>query len=83
MDDSASGPPRERVRTYAEAGFPDYTAPDADGYPTRPDVGRRLAVFFSDTPDEYESRAPSLKGPREPSAATDPLTGLYGGWEAV
>ena len=23
------------------------------------------------------------KGPREPSAATDPLTGLYGGWEAV
>jgi hypothetical protein len=24
-----------------------------------------------------------LKGPREPSAATDPLTGLYGGWEAV
>jgi hypothetical protein len=24
-----------------------------------------------------------LKGPREPSAATDPLTSLYGGWEAV
>jgi len=24
-----------------------------------------------------------LKGSREPSAATDPLTGLYGGWQAV
>jgi hypothetical protein len=25
----------------------------------------------------------TLKGPREASAATDPLTGLYGGWQAV
>ncbi len=67
VDDSISGPPRERVRTYAEAGFPDYPAPDADGYPSRPDPSRRLAVFFSDTPDVYESREPSLEGPREPT----------------
>jgi len=67
VDDSISGPPRERVRTYAEAGFPDYPAPDAEGYPARPDVGRRLAVFFSDTPDVHEARAPSLNGPREPT----------------
>ena len=67
VDDSLPGPPRERVRTYAEAGFPDYPAPDADGYPARPDVSRRLAVFFSDTPDVYESREPSLEGPREPT----------------
>ena len=67
VDDAISGPPRERIRTYAEAGFPDYPAPDADGYPARPDPSRRLAVFFSDTPDVYESREPSLEGPREPT----------------
>ena len=67
VDDGVSGPPRERVRTYAEAGFPNYPAPERDGYPARPDPSRRLAVFFSDTPDVYESRAPSLDGPREPT----------------
>lgn len=69
VDDASAGTPRERIRTYAEAGFPDYRAPDRDGYPARPDVSRRLAVFFSDTPDTYESRAPSLEGPREPTVA--------------
>ena len=67
VDDAVPGPPREKVRTYAEAGFPNYPAPDRDGYPARPDPTRRLAVFFSDTPDVYESRAPSLEGPREPT----------------
>ena len=65
--EDGAGPPRDRVRTYAEAGFPDYPAPDRDGYPARPDPKRRLAVFFSDTPDVHESRAPSLQGPREPT----------------
>jgi alkaline phosphatase len=67
VDDTLPGPPRERVRTYAEAGFPDYSAPDRDGYPSRPDVSHRLAMFFSDTPDLYVSHEPSLEGLREPT----------------
>ena len=38
-------PLRERVRTYDRAGFPNYPAPDKDGYPPRVDVSRRLAMF--------------------------------------
>ena len=30
-DATAAAPPRERIRTYAEAGFPDYPAPGPDG----------------------------------------------------
>ena len=78
VDDSLPGPPRERVRTYAEAGFPNYPPADRDGYPARPDVTRRLAVFFSDTPDVYVSNEPSLDGPREP---TVPAPGRKG-WVA-
>ena len=67
VDDAVPGPPREKIRTYTEAGFPSYPAPDATGYPSTPDVKRRLAVLYSDTPDVYENRAPSLDGPREPT----------------
>jgi alkaline phosphatase len=66
-DATAAAPPRERIRTYAEAGFPDYPAPGPDGYPSRADVSRQLAVFYADEPDHWEDRAPALDGPREPS----------------
>ena len=33
-------PLRERVGVYEKAGFPNYPAPDADGYPSRVDVSR-------------------------------------------
>jgi alkaline phosphatase len=36
---------RERVGVYEKAGFPNYPAPDAEGYPSRVDVSRRLAIF--------------------------------------
>src|SRR6266545_1642304 len=48
-------PPRERVRTYGQAGFPNYPAPGADGYPARVDVSRRLALFSASLPDHYET----------------------------
>jgi len=67
VDGAASGAPRERIRTYAEAGFPNYTAPGPDGYPDRPDVRHGLAVFYADEPDHWEDRAPALGGPREPT----------------
>src|SRR5499427_4880423 len=47
-DDMASVPNvamRERVRVYERAGFPNYPTPDAEGYPARVDVSRRLALF--------------------------------------
>jgi alkaline phosphatase len=77
VDDAQKGEPRDRVRTYAEAGFPDYPPPDAEGYPPRPDVTRRLAVFFSDTPDHWENREPYLDGPAEPTVPNPAKKGTY------
>ena len=61
------GAPRDRIRTYGEAGFPDYPAPDRDGYPARVDPKRRLAILFSDTPDHWDNGGPYLDGPAEPT----------------
>ena len=59
-------PMRERVRTYNAAAFPNYPKPDADGYPPRVDVSRRLAMFSASSPDYYETFRPKLDGPNEP-----------------
>ncbi len=69
-DDMAATPNvplRERVGVYEKAGFPDYPAPDADGYPSRVDVGRRLAIFSASLPDHYETFRPKLDNPNEPT----------------
>lgn len=70
-DDMASEPNvpmRERVRVYEKAGFPNYPAPDAEGYPSRVDVSRRLAMFSASLPDHYETFRPRLDNPNEPTA---------------
>jgi alkaline phosphatase len=68
VDDGKPGADmREKVGTYAEAGYPNYPAPDKDGYPPSVDVSKRLAVFFADFPDYYETYRPKLDGPFEPS----------------
>src|SRR5215813_3785339 len=62
-DDMASVPNvpmRERVRVYERAGFPNYPAADAEGYPARVDVSRRLALFSASLPDHYETFRPKL-----------------------
>jgi alkaline phosphatase len=66
-------PLRERVGVYAQAGFPNYPAPDAEGYPARIDVSRRLAIFSASLPDHYETFRPKLDSPNEPTvkAAAD------------
>ena len=46
-----------------KAGFPNYPAPDADGYPSRVDVSRRLAIFSASLPDHYETFRPKLDNP--------------------
>ena len=71
-DDMASVPNvpmRERVRVYERAGFPNYPAADAEGYPARVDVSRRLALFSASLPDHYETFRPKLDTPNEPTVA--------------
>jgi alkaline phosphatase len=66
---------RERVRVYERAGFPNYGAADADGYPSRVDVSRRLALFSASLPDHYETFRPKLDNPNDPTVAgKDPAT---------
>ncbi|HMM91532.1 alkaline phosphatase [Bradyrhizobium sp.] len=64
-------PFRERVGVYDKAGFPNYPAPDAEGYPTRVDVSRRLAIFSASLPDHYETFRPKLDDPNEPTVKGD------------
>ena len=64
-------PLRERVGVYEKAGFPNYPAPDADGYPDRIDVSRRIAIFSASLPDHYETFRPKLDNPNAPTVASD------------
>ena len=66
MTKTPDRPLRERVRTYNSAAFPNYPAPDTNGYPARVDVSRRLAMFSATSPDYYETFRPKLDGPNEP-----------------
>ncbi len=71
-DDMAAAPTaplRERVGVYEKAGFPNYPAPDAEGYPARIDVTKRLAIFSASLPDHYETLRPKLDNPNEPTQA--------------
>ena len=69
MTKEIPAPLRERVRVYERAGFPNYPAPDAEGYPARVDVSRRLALFSASLPDHYETLRPKLDNPNEPTVA--------------
>jgi alkaline phosphatase len=64
---------REKVGVYQEAGFPNYPLPDKDGYPSQVDVSRRLAVFYGNFPDYYETFRPHLEGPNVPAISRDKL----------
>ena len=73
-DDMATAPDvplRERVGVYDKAGFPNYPPPDAEGYPSRIDVSRRLAIFSASLPDHYETFRPKLDHPNEPTVKGD------------
>lgn len=73
-DDMAAAsdkPLRERIGVYEKAGFPNYPAPDEDGYPSKVDVSRRLAIFSASLPDHYETLRPKLDSPNEPTEKGD------------
>ena len=72
IDDDKPGPDmREKVGTYAEAGFPNYEDKNGDGFPDRVDVSRRLAVFANNYPDYYETFRPKLDGPFVPAVKNE------------
>ncbi len=68
VDDEKPGDEmREKVGTYAEAGFPNYEDKDGDGYPDSVDVSRRLFLAANNGPDHYETFRPKLDGPFVPA----------------
>ena len=70
VNDAASGSQmRDKVGVHEKAGYPNYPPANADGYPSRLDVSRRLAIFFAAFPDYYETFQPKLDGPFVPAVA--------------
>ncbi len=67
-DDAAGKSLRERLQTYADAKFPNYAAPDAEGYPPSVDVSRRLALVFAAHPDYCDAGKPYLEGENAPTS---------------
>ncbi|MFA5901965.1 MAG: alkaline phosphatase, partial [Hyphomicrobium sp.] len=67
-DDAKGEQLRDRLQTYASAGFPNYPPADRDGYPETVDVSRRLAMVFAAYPDYCDSGRPYLAGENEPTA---------------
>ena len=68
VDDEKEGDDmREKVGTYANAGFPNYVDEDGDGYPDSVDVTRRLFLAANNGPDHYETFRPKLDGPFQPA----------------
>ena len=62
INDEKPGPLREKVGIYAEAGYPNYPKADVQGYPSQIDVSKRLAFFYGNYPDHYETMHPKLDG---------------------
>src|SRR5215475_11424682 len=73
MTSTPNAPMRERVRVYERAGFPNYPAANAEGYPARVDVSHRLALFSASLPDHYETLRPKLDQPNAPTETATPI----------
>ena len=68
VDDTVKGQEmRDKVGVHEKAGYPNYPPASDEGYPTRLDVSRRLAIFFAGFPDHYETFRPKLDGPFVPA----------------
>lgn len=66
-DDAPGSDMRNKVGTYEDAGFPNYPAPDAEGYPSKVDVSRRIRMTFGAYPDFYDTFRPYMDGENVPA----------------
>jgi alkaline phosphatase len=66
-DDDKGGSMRARLGTYNLSQFPNYPKANADGYPDKVDVSKRLAFVFSAYPDHCEAGRPYLDGENVPA----------------
>lgn len=74
-DDSKGEQLRDRLQTYADAGFPNYPPADNEGFPEKVDVSRRLAMVFAAYPDYCDPGRPYMEGENEPTVAAPPSEG--------
>jgi alkaline phosphatase len=58
---------RDKLGVYQLSTVPNYPAPNADGYPDRVDVPRRLAFVFGSFPDYCDTGHPYLDGENVPA----------------
>jgi alkaline phosphatase len=68
-DDRPGQQLRDKLGTYAESKFTNYPAPNAQGYPDKIDVSRRLAFVFGASPDYCDLGRPYLDGENVPAVA--------------
>ena len=67
-DDSRPGQQlRDKLGLYQNSMVPNYPAPNADGYPDKVDVSRRLAFVFGGFPDYCDAGRPYLDGENVPA----------------
>ncbi|MGO4705100.1 alkaline phosphatase [Microvirga sp. 2MCAF38] len=66
-DDTPGNQLRDKLGIYADAKFPNYPAPNAEGYPEKVDVSRRLAMLFTAYPDYCETGRPYMNGENVPT----------------
>jgi alkaline phosphatase len=71
VHDDKPGPLREKVGVYAAAGYPNYPKADVQGYPNQIDVSKRLAFFYGNYPDHYETMHPKLDGTFVPAVKNE------------
>jgi len=73
IDDTKPGTDmRDKMGVYEHAGYPNYPPADANGYPPSVDVSKRLAMFYGNTPDHYETFKPKLDGTFVPAVKDEP-----------
>jgi alkaline phosphatase len=58
---------RDKLGVYQNSKAPNYGPLDADGYPTKVDTSRRLAVVFGTYPDTCDTGRPAMDGERVPA----------------
>ena len=67
-DDSEGEQLRDRLQTYAAAGFPNYPRAGRRRLPGKVDVSRRLAMVFAAYPDYCDPGKPYMEGENQPTA---------------